>query len=701
MILVLTLVMPATALGATDHGPAGESGRSASTATRPMGSAANTAPRPGVPNQPPPRAGNNAVHRLSPQVRPPQAATAVIVKFRSSMRSAVRATSRGRAGVQRVRALRSIGAEVVRPRPGQSVAQAVAELSADPAVEYAEPDAPIVEAGDPAAEPFLGQDQWALKNDGGSCAGGLPCRAGVDIDATEAWPLATGAGVTVAVLDDGVDFSNSELQGQAWTNPGESGTDASGADKATNGVDDDGNGFVDDVHGVNLCGDAAPGVLHVPGTDWHGSAVASVLAAAANGSGMVGVSPDARIMAVRWLEPACSTVSFAIDAIDYAIASGAHLINASWGTYEYSVALREAVQRAADAGVLIVAAAGNEGSGLPLYPAAYDVPTVVSVAAIGPDGSLADFSSFGPTVDLAAPGASILAIDVTDDSYGLVDGTSFATPLVAGVGALVGQAHPGLLADPVALAARLIGSGWPDAQLASPITASGRVVDARRALDFVAPAAPAWLVGAARKGQTLGRSRVPVRLTWPAAVDDLAVDGYRVRFRATGSEAWATLTGWTTARSANVSLTRGTAYQIELTTRDAGANTTSIVVPFRVARYQEGLATYHGRWRRATWSSASGGHTRYATSAGSRATFRIKGRSVALVMPKSRMSGKAKIYVDGLYAATVRLHARTTHARRIVFQRSWPESGTHTVRIVVVGTPHHPRVDLDAILVGR
>ncbi len=699
VILALTLVAPATVVGASSGVPVSESGRSTTTATGAMDSPASTAVSRG--SLQPPQAASTAVRRTTRKPQPPQAASAVIVKFRSAMPSTIRATSRGRAAVARVRALRSIGAEVVRPRAGQSVAEAVAELSADPAVEYAEPDAPIVEAGDPAAEPFLGQYQWALENDGGSCIDGIPCRAGVDIDATEAWPLATGAGVTVAVLDDGVDFSNPELQGQAWVNPGESGTDASGADKATNGVDDDGNGFVDDVNGVNLCGDAASGVLHVPGTDWHGSAVASVLAAAADGAGMVGVAPDARIMAVRWLEPACSTVSYAIDAIDYAIASGAHVINASWGTYEDSFALRDAIQRGADAGVLIVAAAGNEGSQLLLYPAAYDVPNVVSVAAIGPDGSLADFSSYGPTVDLAAPGLAILAIDVIDDGYGLVDGTSFAAPLVAGVAALVGQSHPELLEDPAVLGARLIGSGWRDAQTVSPITSSGRVVDARRALDFDAPAAPAWLTGEARKGQTLGRSSVPVRLSWPAATDDLAVDAYRVRYRATSTASWSTLTGWTTARSANASLTRGVAYDIELTTRDAGANTTSIVVPFRVALHQEGFATYHGRWRRTAWKSASGGHTRYATRAGSRAKFRITGRSVALVMPKARSNGRARVYVDGTYATTLKLHARSTHARRIVFQRSWPSTGTHTIKIVVVGTRGHPRVDLDAVIVGR
>jgi subtilisin family serine protease len=639
-------------------------------------------------------------HRILSAPATPASPQALIVKFRSGTPAAARASSRGRAGVDRVRALGSIGAEVVRPRGGRSVESAVAEFASDPAVEYAEPDAVVVPASDPAAEPFLGPYQWALDNDGSSCAGELPCRADVDIDAVEAWPIATGAGVTVAVLDDGVDLSNPELTTQAWVNPGESGLDGTGADRATNGIDDDGNGFVDDVNGINLCDDASPLALHVPGIDWHGSAVASVLGAAADGSGMVGAAPDARIMAVRWLEPRCSTVSYAVEAIDYAIANGAQVINASWGAYDASAALLDAVERAADAGVLIVAAAGNEGSNVVLYPAAYHASNVVSVGAITADGRLADYSSRGSSVDLAAPGSGILAIDVLDGGYALVDGTSFATPLVAGIAALVGEVRPELLADPAALRARLIGSGWVDGKVAPPRTASGRVADARNALDLAPPTTVAWLTGAAAAGSRLGQSTVSIRLTWPAATDDLAIDAYRVRYRRTGGSSWST-TGWTIARSATARLALGATYDIELTTRDAGTNKASVVLPFRAVRHQERYATYHRRWRRTAWSSASGGHTEYATRAGSSAQFTFTGRSVALVMPTARANGGVRVYVDGVYLKTLHLHASKTHPRRVDFQRSWSTSGTHTVRLVVVGTAGHPRVDLDAIVIGR
>lgn len=690
---LLAVALIASTLAAAGPSPAPVRGASAA----PAGNGSPGAARPPVAG--PPR----VVTRLGAGARsgPPAPASALIVRFRAGTSTAARAASLARAGVVPVRPLRSIRADVVRPGPGRSVAAAVAALASDPAVVYAEPDAPVVPAADPAAEPYLGSYQWALDNDGSSCAGETPCRAGVDIDAVEAWPLATGAGVTVAVLDDGVDLANPELAGQAWVNPGETGVDATGADKASNGIDDDGDGYVDDVNGVNLCDDVSSQTLHVDGTDWHGSAVASVLAAAADGSGMVGAAPDARIMVVRWLEPACSTVSYAVQAIDYAVEHGAHVINASWGTYQPSEALLDAVRRAAAAGVLIVAAAGNESSTIVLYPAAFDEPNVVSVGAIDAGGGLAGFSSRGQTVDVAAPGTSILAIDVLDGGYVLANGTSFAAPLVAAVAALVGQAQPDLLADPAALRDRLVDTGWPDPSIARPVTASGRVVDARNALDLSPPAAPAWLTGAARPGSRLGRTRVPVVLSWPAATDDLGIDAYRIRYRRTGSTAWSAPTAWSTRRSVGVRLAIGVSYDVELTTRDVGANTTSIVVPFRAVIRQEGLATYHGRWARTAWSSASAGHTAYATRAGSRARIVIHGRSVALVMPRARANGRVRVYVDGRYVRTLHLHASTTRPRRIVFRRSWSVSGTHTLRLVVVGTARHARVDLDAIVIGK
>ena len=153
--------------------------------------------------------------------------------------------------------------------------------------------------------------------------------------------------------------------------------------------------------------------LHDDGEDFHGTAVASVIAAATDGAGMAGVAPDAELMAVRWLiNNTCMDTDMAAAAIEYAVDEGADVINASWGSEQPSATLLNAVHYAEDANVLIVAAAGNE-VGINFYPAKYATPNVLSVAAIRPSGYLASFSNRGSWVDMAAPGQSILVACVS------------------------------------------------------------------------------------------------------------------------------------------------------------------------------------------------------------------------------------------------------------------------------------------------
>ena len=386
----------------------------------------------------------------------------------------------------------------------------------DPAVLYAEPDAPIRLAAAPSTEPWRLDLQWGLENHGGDCIAEFTdgyCRSDADIDAAGGWSKATGAGITVAVLDDGLDFSHVELEDRAWVNPGESGPDGLGGDRETNGEDDDGNGYVDDVNGVNLCGDVPSTQLHVPGNgtedlrDWHGTAVASVIGASANDVAMAGVAPDVKLMAVRWLvRGTCETTSAAVAAIDYAVENGADIINASWGGYSFSTALLEAVQRANDAGVLVVAAAGNDGTRSSFYPAAFDAPNVLSIAAMQPDGYLADFSNYGSAVDIAAPGTRILAayVDENPGEYALVDGTSFAAPHVAGIAALLAELRPSLLDDAAALRSKIINSGWKNSRTDGSLTQYGRVADAKHAVDITPPSMPGSVTVKGRSGSTIG-----------------------------------------------------------------------------------------------------------------------------------------------------------------------------------------------------
>jgi len=259
------------------------------------------------------------------------------------------------------------------------------------------------------------------------------------LDLPGAWELSRGAGVTVAVVDSGAKIDHPDLAPNIWTNfdevPG-------------NGVDDDRNGFVDDVHGVDFT-TGAPGQDLTDGAG-HGTHVAGIIAAAANGVGVVGVAPKAKIMVVKVLDAqlAGTTVGVAA-AIRYAAANGARIINLSLRGTVPDPRLNEAIAAAAAANALVVVGAGNDARDIdaqPVYPASIAAPNLVSVAATTPqDGRvIADFSNFGQlNVQLAAPGDAILS---TSNTGGWIDesGTSMASPMVAGVAALMLGANPRL-----------------------------------------------------------------------------------------------------------------------------------------------------------------------------------------------------------------------------------------------------------------
>lgn len=317
------------------------------------------------------------------------------------------------------------------------------------------PEIPTAPAPTTGADPLANQ-QWGM----------------IDNHVSDAWKITKGSpDMIVAVIDTGVDYTHEDLLPNMWRNPKEI---------PNNGIDDDNNGFIDDIVGWDFAAnDNKPFDLAVDpfellsggGNPGHGTHCAGNVAARSdNGKGVAGVAPNVKIMALRFItEKGQGTTADAIKAIKYAVDNGAKVLSNSWGSEgedpnagEENKALRDAVQYAQDHGVLFIAAAGNghKGKGYdndtdsaPSYPASYDHDNIISVAAIDINNQLGSFSNWGlHTVDIGAPGVKVFSTTVENnysdtvfDKYGITvtwDGTSMATPHVAGAAALYWSAHP-------------------------------------------------------------------------------------------------------------------------------------------------------------------------------------------------------------------------------------------------------------------
>jgi hypothetical protein len=345
------------------------------------------------------------------------------------------------------------------------------------------------------------------------------------IEAEGAWARFAGGPSVVAVLDSGIFYEvsgNPEVKANRWINASEI---------PANGVDDDSNGFVDDVSGWNFMSDQQPG--DVNDAHGHGTEMARIIGATAKDParrpghkefyGIVGVNPKTKLMAVRVFDYlGRAYTSEIIRGVNYATAMGADVINASWGNYEYSEALRDAIRAAGDAGILFVASAGNDGLNsdeFPHYPSSYDAPNIISVAASDEADNLASFSNFGClTTDVAAPGVKIYPGGY---SYywkwlPLPSGTSFAAAHVAGVASLLAAREPKLGVK--ALRARLLASVDKSSAFDHSMSSGGRL-NAPNALDSKAsdftPGQNAGCVGSA-----LPASVVPPTVTGKSIVGE-------------------------------------------------------------------------------------------------------------------------------------------------------------------------------------
>lgn len=311
-------------------------------------------------------------------------------------------------------------------------------LSSMPVVEFAEPNYIWRSTSMPISNDPNSGKLWGLKNEGqlepkSSNPGHVPKAGleGVDIEAEAAWKISRGESeVVVGVIDTGIDFNHEDLKENIWVNQKEF--------AGIKGVDDDGNGFIDDVHGWNFANNIPDGF----DDQGHGTHCAGTIGALGdNGKGVIGVAPQVKLMAIKFLDKDGSgTTENAIKAVDYSVKMKVDLTSNSWGGGGFSQALFDVIQRAQKQGQLFVAAAGNDGKNTDTsvnYPSGYNLDNILSVAAVDNRGKLATFSNYGKqSVDIGAPGVNILS-SVPGNKYDVYSGTSMATPHVAGAAALV------------------------------------------------------------------------------------------------------------------------------------------------------------------------------------------------------------------------------------------------------------------------
>lgn len=392
----------------------------------------------------------------------------IIVKFRDN--GAAPGLLRQQ-GISEGAGIGSTGAHLVKVPAGKET-QLIESLSRNPAVEYAEPDELVTAmAGEPDPDYF--PRQYALHNEGQSftdtnekvtVAGG---KSDADVDAVEAWGVTTGEGIKVAVLDTGVASDNADISPKVVARANFS-TAATGEDN----------------YG-------------------HGTHVAGIIAATRDTEGVSGVCPDCSILDGKVMNDSGSgSTSTIVKGISWAVENGAKVINMSLGQRAPSQALEAAVNNAWNQGVVIAAAAGNAGTAEQFYPGAY--PNVIAVAATDNNDAKASFSTYGNWVDVAAPGVNVYSTfpkhpfaigrqSGRSMGYDVASGTSMASPVVAGVAALVwstpaGTANTAVRAKVESTAEAIDGTGtdWAHGRVNACEAVSG-VCDQLRRIDPIRP----------------------------------------------------------------------------------------------------------------------------------------------------------------------------------------------------------------------
>jgi subtilisin family serine protease len=446
---------------------------------------------------------------------------------------------RGTSGAQRAEARSKAGAHlverVVEERAdrgavelvrfaGNDRSEAMRRFTSNPNVTFAEPNWLYTHDATSDDPYFTDGSLWGMAGDQSSPANAYGSQA------AEAWAAGqTGSDtVYVGIIDEGYQYNHPDLAANAG-NPGET---------AGNGVDDDHNGYVDDVYGWDF--DGNNNSVYDGTQDDHGTHVAGTIGArGGNGVGVAGVVWNVKLLSAKFLGRRGGTTANAVKAVDYFTdlkTLGVNLVatNNSWGGGGYSQALFDAIARAGDAGILFVAAAGNDGNNIdasPSYPASYTSTNLISVAAIDKTGARASWSNYGAArVDLGAPGVGIYST-LPDGTYGSYSGTSMATPHVTGAVALYAAAHPA--AGAAAIRTALLNAAVLTSSLSGATVTGGRLDVVRALAGDVSPSPdpgpdpdPAVLTVTVTAGAKKKNGVTPVTVAW-TGFGGSSVDVYR------------------------------------------------------------------------------------------------------------------------------------------------------------------------------
>lgn len=402
----------------------------------------------------------------NPNARGERVEGELLVKFAKNVSAKISRSVHKQVGARMLRQFPQVGWQHVGLPQGMSVEEAIARYKNLPGVVAVQPNYVYHVAATPDDTRF--GELYGMQR----------------IHAPEAWDVTTGSDqVVVAVIDTGIYYPHEDLSANMWRNPGETGLDVNGQDKATNGIDDDGDGYVDDVYGIDTYNhDSDP--IDDRG---HGTHVAGTIGAVGNnGLGVVGVNWNVRLMALKFLaQNGSGTSAGAIECFNYVLMMKARGVNVRVTNNSYGAsddaAVRDAMDAAGNAGILNVCAAGNGAANTdntPFFPASFDSPYIISVAASDQNDNPASFTNYGATtVDLAAPGVSILSTVHDAIKYVELSGTSMAAPHVAGAAALLLSQNASL--TPSSLKATLMNTVDVLPQWSGKVASGGRLNVAR------------------------------------------------------------------------------------------------------------------------------------------------------------------------------------------------------------------------------